>query len=135
MIKIINQYYNACNKIARSIDKKFDSSISYWVGDRIWEVYCINDNMFLNMSDMVTIVRLDISTDLVYAWIAHCMDHEDYRINLENFVKLYDGEWFSKRYIAEVERKRAYWNSPEGKAEEKRQFDEMKRNFLKNIWK
>lgn len=135
MTKIINQYYSACNKIAHAIDKKFDTLDSYWVWDRIGEIYSINDDMFLNMSDMVTIVRLDVSVDIFYAWNSHMTEYWEYPINLENFVKLYDGEGFSERYIEEVERKRAYWNSPEWKAEEKRQFEEMTRNFLKNIWK
>jgi hypothetical protein len=135
MNKIINQYYNACNKIARSIDKKFDTLNAYWVWDRIGEIYSINDDMYLNMSDMATIVRLNISTDLVYQWDYHRTEHSDYYINLENFVQLYDWEGFSERYIAEVDKNRAYWNSPEWKAEEKRQFEEMTRNFIEKIWK
>lgn len=87
------------------------------------------------MTDMITVLNNDIHENVIIAWWNHIDEHSDYYINLDSFSKMYDGEWFSDRYKEKVEAQRAYWLSPEWKAKEAEMFEELKNEYLKNIWK
>ena len=79
-MKIINDYFNACEEIKKAFLKKYYKGIEddcHWVADRIGEILFINDH-FYDMEFMVDALSLNVPVKKMF-------EYKDYEIKeLEN---------------------------------------------------
>lgn len=134
------------DKLANEIMKEFiiymwwnEYDVEYW--QWIWEPGGTMDfgewNFFYSLDDMVDVLRNQYDPKVVEAHYDYQLYHRgeewEYGINLKNFALVFKGwsvEEFAKVYHEETDKNRAYWESPEGKAETEKIMQKMTDKFL-----
>ena len=86
-MKLIKNYENAVEDIAKEICKIFDCKYDKadWTGCEIGDVFSIGD-MFINLDDMVTILKMNATRQEFVAYYDAVMDGK--KINLKNWLAM-----------------------------------------------
>lgn len=82
----VKEYEAACNNVVEVFSEKYEVSVSRfdWVGGTIGGIISINDEFFLNMEDMVLMLRNDIPWSAFIEWWDYNTDAHYLGINSIN---------------------------------------------------
>ena len=82
----IRQYEDACNALIDFFAETYDVSVSKedWVAGVIGSTICINEEYFVNMEDVVLMLRKEIAWDTFLEWWDYNMDASFLGLNLIN---------------------------------------------------
>lgn len=85
----LQTFRDACDELTKLIVAyrgEMDREDSYWIADQYWGVWCVSDDIFLNMGEILTIVELLVPRDELEEWYYGRMDGK-YTINLSTYMK------------------------------------------------
>lgn len=116
-----------------------DTEDYYWVADDKTGTLEINDTWW-GLGTIHEVLKNNYPAEIVHKWYNYTLDNSgeerEYWINLEHFVKMYDGsnldEW-AERYHKQLDKQRAYWNSPKWIAETEEQMKPLLEKFQEEI--
>ena len=105
-----------------------DTEDYYWISEDRTGTLEINDTWW-GLSTIIEVLHRNYPSKIVHKWynytIDNCGDDREYYINLESFVRIYDGsnldEW-AKKYHDELNKNRMFWESPAGRKKEEEQI-------------
>ena len=102
-------YEKVCNdylyKLLDNWNLDEHSNTGWWIGDEVGGMYCLNDDTFINIDDIIYCVNNDITEDMYNEYIDYitkCNDFGFGTINLNAFMKgapRISDEQFKKLYI------------------------------------
>ena len=82
--KIVNEYLNIF------IEKQgFDAENCYWIGDKIGEIFSVNEQYYFSLQDIRFDVDNNIKAGAITDWQDEAINNKNKRhINYENYIKL-----------------------------------------------
>lgn len=146
-LDLINQFEETANDIQTKFaiymfweDCK-DSGEWIW-NDPSWVTDFFEWWYFFHLSDMYEILKYKYAPAVAKAFYEYNVSYRweecEYWINLKNFAKLWDGsdidEW-AKKYHADRDKNRNFWNSPAGKKKEEETLKPLVDDFKKEMEK
>ena len=93
-MKLKTKYEKIVNEYLRIFIEKqgFDAENCYWIGDKIGEIFSVNEQYYFSLQDIRFDVDNNIKAGAITDWQDEAINNKNKRhINYENYIKLNEG--------------------------------------------
>lgn len=68
-----------------------DPYYGFWVGDKVGELYCYGDDIYINMDNIIYVVENNISMEFYYEYTEYCLKCSEYNFEIPKLPAYHKG--------------------------------------------